>query len=384
MSIAAFTYVDSESLLNALTEAVAAAGRVALDTEANSLHNYYERVCLIQLSVGDVHSIVDPLAEIDVGGFLEALAKTELLIHGADYDLRLMRATFGFEPKNGVFDTMLAAQLLGMERVGYASLVEHFFDVQLSKAGQKSNWAKRPLTDAQLQYATDDTRFLGPLANLLKEELESRGRLAWHEEWCRRVVAATKEPSSRDAKDAWRIRGTGTLSRKQLAYLREFWRWRERQAERADVPPFKILGNQQLVELAIWATEHPKSEVENGPKLPRHVEGRRLQALKGAIKRARELPKDKWPERRKRQNRGPAGPECKPQIEALRTECARVAHELEIPPSVLAPKAMLVAIARNNARTAEEMQACSGMMDWQLELLKEPLRTALEQFDENE
>ncbi len=103
--------------------------------------------------------------------------------------------------------------------------------------------------------------------------------------------------------------------------------------------------------------------------------------MKGAVKKARALPKEKWPERRKRQNRGPAGPECKPQIEALRTECARIAHELEIPPSVLAPKAMLVAIAKSNARTPEEMQACSGMMDWQLELLKEPLRKALERFD---
>lgn len=370
--------------LAALTERMRSAESVALDTEANSLHNYYERVCLIQLSVGDSHFIVDPLAELDMRKFLETLRGRRLIIHGADYDLRLMRSTFEFEPRAGVFDTMLAAQLLGMERVGYAALVEEFFDVQLSKAGQKSNWAKRPLSEAQLRYATDDTRYLGPLAALLKEELETRGRSTWHEEWCRKVVAATTEPSTRDANEAWRIRGTGTLSRKQLAFVRELWRWRERQAERADTPPFKVLGNQPLIELAMWASDHPSADVEEGPRLPRHCEGRRLQALKGALKRARSMPKDKWPERRKRGNRAPAGPECKPQVEALRHECARVAGKLEIPPSVLAPKAMLVAIAKNNARTREAMQSCCGMMDWQAELLEEPLRAALERFDGKE
>jgi len=377
---AGYDYIDTQEALDALTARLSDAPRIALDTEANSLHNYRERVCLIQISVGDGHYIVDPLAEIDLTAFLRYLGKGDLIFHGADYDLRLMRATFDVKPKGDVFDTMLAAQLLGFERFGYAALVEHFFDRQISKAGQKSNWAKRPLTEAQLEYAADDTRFLGPLADLLRDQLESKGRISWHKEWCKRVVAAAAESNVRDEDEVWRISGTGTLPRKQLEFVRELWHWRDQQAERADVPAFKILGNQQLIELAEWAAAHPEADLENGPRLPRHFDSRRMQTLKGAMKRAHAAPKEKWPERVRRQKQVHNGPECKPQIEALRAESARIAGELGIPPSVLAPKAMIVAIGRNDARTREAMQACSGMMDWQVALLEEPLRAVLEKF----
>ncbi len=381
MSASTYTYVQNDQDLAELTKRLHEVERVAFDSEANSLHNYRERVCLIQLSAGDRNYIVDPLSGANLDELVKRLARIELIIHGADYDLRLMRGTFNFVPKADVFDTMLAAQLLGMERIGYAALCEQFFEVQISKAGQKSNWAKRPLTDAQLAYAADDTRYLGPLADLLRDQLEARGRLEWHREWCRRVVKAAAESPPRSDDESWRIRGTGTLKPKQLAYVREIWDWREQQAERADCPPFKILGNQQVFDLATWAAAHPNAELEDGPRLPRNCDGRRLQALKAAIRRAQGLPKEKWPERVKRQPQAYSGPECKPQIDALRAESARVAAELGIPAAVLAPKAMIVNIARSNARTRHDMQASSGMMNWQVALLEEPLRAVLEKFD---
>jgi len=378
---AGYIYIDTQDELDALAKRVTDASRIALDTEANSLHSYRERVCLIQLSAGDEHYIVDPLAEIDLSALLRHVGRADLIFHGADYDLRLMRTTFNVKPKGEVFDTMLAAQMLGFERFGYAALVEQFFDRQISKAGQKSNWGKRPLTEAQLEYAADDTRYLGPLADLLREQLDAKGRLAWHREWCRRVVAAASEPVARDEDELWRISGTGTLGRKQLAFVREIWKWRDGQAERADVPPFKILGNEQLIELASWASAHPDAELESGPRLPRHFDSRRMQTLKGSIKRVQGLSKEEWPERQRRRPQVHTGPECKPQIEALRAEYAPIAGELGIPPSVLAPKAMIVAIARNAARTRDTMQQVSGMMDWQISLLEEPLRGVLATFD---
>lgn len=381
MSALTYTYVQHDRDLAELTKRLQEVERVAFDSEANSLHNYRERVCLIQLSAGDHNYIVDPLSGANLDPLMKRLERIELIIHGADYDLRLMRGTFGFVPKASVFDTMLAAQLLGMDRIGYAALCEQFFEVQISKAGQKSNWAKRPLTDAQLAYAADDTRYLGPLADLLRDQLEARGRLEWHREWCHRVVKAAAESPRRNDDESWRIRGTGTLKPKQLAYVREIWGWREQQAERADCPPFKVLGNQQLLELATWAAAHPGADLENGPRLPRSCDGRRLQALKAALRRAHALPKEKWPERFKRQPQAYTGPECKPQIDALRAESARIAAELGIPAAVLAPKATIVNIARSNARTRQDMQASSGMMNWQVALLEEPLRAVLEKFD---
>ncbi len=374
----AFEYIDDPSGLERLTQEVAGSSYVALDTEANSLHNYYERVCLLQLSIGEGHFVLDPLADLDLQPFLDALRKKDLILHGADYDLRMLRSTFDFSPGGHVFDTMLAAQLLGIERFGYAALVGHFFDVELSKAGQKSNWGKRPLTGAQLRYAADDTRYLGPLADLLREELKAHGRLGWHGESCRKMLSATKQNNARDNEGAWRIRGLGSLDRRDLAHVRELWMWREAEAQEADRPPFKILGNEQLIQLAEWASKSAEAPASERPRLPRHCEGARLAALEAALRRAGRLPKSKWPEKRpRRDGQGTRGNDSKRQIDALRAACAEVARGLEIPTSLLAPKATLVAIVRAKAMTPDEMKACSGMMDWQVELLQEPVREVL-------
>ncbi|MBM2806816.1 MAG: rnd [Deltaproteobacteria bacterium] len=119
-----YVYVRKRAALEALIERIGAAEKVGLDTEADSLHNYFEKVCLIQLSLRDEHYIVDPLAGLELGGFLEALAEKPLILHGGDYDLRMMRASTGFRTRREVFDTMIAAQLLGIEQIGLAALLE--------------------------------------------------------------------------------------------------------------------------------------------------------------------------------------------------------------------------------------------------------------------
>ncbi|MFW6162445.1 MAG: ribonuclease D, partial [Planctomycetota bacterium] len=130
-----------------------------------------------------------------------------LVFHGADYDLRLMRSSFGFRPGGGVFDTMIAAQLLGHERLGLAALVEHYFGVELSKKGKRSNWSRRPLKPAQLRYASDDVRYLGGLADRLEADLRRLGRLEWHGQSCAAVVEATAQDRHQDARRVWRIKG---------------------------------------------------------------------------------------------------------------------------------------------------------------------------------
>ena len=229
-----------------------------------------------------------------------------------------------------------------------------------------------------MRYAADDPRYLGPLADLLREELKAHGRLGWHGESCRKMLSATKQNNVRDNDGAWRIRGLGHLDRQDLAFLRELWRWRDAEAQGADKPPFKILGNEQLIKLAEWASSHTEAPLSEGPRLPRHCEGERLAALEAARGRAGHLSKAKWPEKRpRRDGHGVRGNDSKKQIEALRTACAEVAHGLQMPASLLAPKAMLVAIVRARATTPDEMKACSGMMDWQVELLQEPVREVL-------
>jgi len=378
VSDSTFEYIDTDAGLAALCSRIAQAEVVALDTEANSLHNYYERVCLLQITLDDEHFIVDPLAEADLTELIEVLREKHLLLHGADYDLRLMRATFGFAPNSPVFDTMLAAQLLGIERFGYAALVERYLEVTLSKSGQKSNWARRPLTDAQLRYAADDTKYLAMIRSIMIEELEACGRLEWHREWCTKMVASTQQENTRNRDEAWRIRGLGKLDRRQLGFVREIWSWREREAQNADRPPFKILGNQPIVDLALWSSNQESPSLEGGPKLPRHCDGKRLQALESAVRAAHRMSKNDWPEKRPaREAPAPRGADIKNQLEALRNASAEVAEELGIPASVVAPKAMLSAVAREKATTREAMMACSGMMNWQVELLEDRIRHVL-------
>ena len=169
--------IDSEPKLAVFLPVLRAAPWVAVDTEADSLHAYPEKVCLIQISTDSSDRLVDPLARLDLGPLLDALSGHELIMHGADYDLRLLRKHHEFVPSS-IFDTMLAARLLGLRQFGLGHLVENYLGVKLEKGPQKANWAVRPLTERMERYARNDTHYLKPLADHLKSQLETEGRLA--------------------------------------------------------------------------------------------------------------------------------------------------------------------------------------------------------------
>ncbi|MDE0344000.1 MAG: hypothetical protein OXK82_12690 [Deltaproteobacteria bacterium] len=371
-----YVYVREPEALEQLMQRLRATRSVALDTEADSLHNYAEKVCLIQLTVGDAHFVVDPLSELDLAGFVEVLADQRLILHGADYDLRLLRAWTGFRPRAEVFDTMIAAQLLGIEQIGLASLVEQLLDIALVKDSQKSDWSRRPLSETQLRYAVNDTRYLEALAERLHGELLHWGRVAWHRESCRAMVEAAGQDRARDPEDIWRIKGAGRLSRRQLAYLREIWHWRDALAQRVNRPSFKVLQNQRILELVEWADAHPGVALDQGPKLPRDIVGSRRRALGHALHRAATMAESEWPEPRRAAR--PDIPNFNDrEFDALRTECARIATGLGIAPWTLAPKAALENIARARPRSADETMACSSLLRWQAELVQGAVHAAL-------
>lgn len=365
-----YVYIHEPDSIGVLTDQIRRSERVALDTEADSLHNYFEKVCLIQLSLSGRHYLVDPLSGLDLTGLMEALAHKPLILHGGDYDLRMLRASLGFSPGAEVFDTMIAAQLLGFEQIGLGALVERTFRAKIAKAEQKSDWSRRPLTDRQLRYAIDDTRFLEPLAEQLTRELRELGRLEWHKESCRAMVEATGRDRVRDPENAWRIKGSGRLTHRQLACLRELWHWRDRHARRINVPPFKILGNEHILNLVSWLDSHPATPLEQGPKLPRNIRSSLLQTLQEAVARAAGMEPAEWPERQKSERPEAPNPEVVKRLEALRRECASIAESLRIAPATLAPKAALQAIAQHRSRTVEEIVQCGGLLRWQAELIQ--------------
>ena len=365
-----FVYVRDDAVLATLTDRIDSAARIAVDTEADSLHNYFEKVCLIQLSIDGAHYLVDPLAGLELRGFLEVLAAKPLIFHAGDYDLRILRASTGFRPSGDVFDTMIAAQLLGIEQIGLAALLDRCFAVSIGKEGQKSDWSQRPLSDKQLHYAVNDTRYLEALAERLADELHAKGRLGWHSESCRAMVQASGRDNPRDPEEAWRIKGAGRLTRRQLAYLRELWRWRDHHARRANRPPFMIFGNQQIFDLLHWAESHSNEPLDQGPKLPRNIHSSLLTTLVEAIARAAAMSPAQWPEVKTHERGDAPSAESVERANVLRSACTEIAKELEISPAVLAPRAALEAIARSQPRGVEEIIERGGLLRWQAELIR--------------
>ncbi|MDP7638418.1 MAG: HRDC domain-containing protein [Candidatus Hydrogenedentes bacterium] len=365
-----YQYIDTTADLGELVPAIRGAERVGVDMEANSLHHYFEKVCLLQMTVSGKNYIVDPLGDIDLSDLLAALAETDLIFHAADYDMRMMLSSFGFRPERPVFDTMIAAQLVGEEGLGLVTATSNFLGVELTKDGQKSNWAQRPLTERQLEYASDDTRYLESLATILGAKLVELGREAWHREWCARVVDQAAQPPRRDPEDAWRIKGAGKLQRRELAYLRAIWRWRDGQAQEIDKPAFRVLSNPQLISLAEWGAANPGVSLKQGPRLPKSCSnGQRYRALCDAIASVNATPEAEWPVRRKGKGQPPMEDRLKASVRKLQDSCAKLGEELALRPSIIAPRAALIGIARDEAKTPTEIAASSGLMSWQAALM---------------
>lgn len=371
-----YTYIDSAESLAQLTKALLAAPRVGLDTEADSLHHYFAKVCLIQLSFSGSNYVVDPLAGFSLTEFLEVLSRKELILQGADYDLRMLKKSFGFRARASVFDTMLAAQVLGYEKIGLAALAERFCGVVLSKSGQKSDWARRPLSAKQLDYASDDTRYLEMIADALAGGLQESGRTDWHRECCERVVETSGFETKNDEEETWRIKGSSKLAPKELVFVREIWKWRDEEAQRRDRPPFMILLNEDLLALACWRAMDRQAPLHAGPKFVKRITGENLTRLESAIRYAENLPISEWPvplERIRSRQRQPSADK----VEALLLACKTIAGQLKIESCFLASRAMLTAVARHEPRTIEKVMETSGMMRWQAALLMPAILHAL-------
>jgi ribonuclease D len=248
--------------LLSLVERLSREPLLAVDLEADSLHHYQEKVCLIQISTPTESVIIDPLALPDLSPF--GLIMTDPAIrkvfHGADYDIRSLHRDFGIEVHN-LFDTMIAAQFLGEKEVGLAAVLYKRFGVELDKKYQKADWSKRPLTGEMIEYAVRDTSHLIELYRQFAEELRVMGRLAWAEE--ESDLLTSVRAGSRDSGQLFlRFKGAASMEPRTLAVLEELLCFRDKLARERNIPPFKILGSDTLRQLA-----------EKKPRCPGDLEG---------------------------------------------------------------------------------------------------------------
>jgi len=237
-------------------------GELALDTEADSLHSYFHKVCLVQVTTGRHSFIVDPLALS--GSALVPLWEVvadpgvPVYMHGADYDIRILDRDYSARVR-GLYDTQLMAQLLGEERTGLAVLLETELGVLVDKRYQRADWGKRPLRSALIRYAAADTEHLRPLVRRLRQRLEELGRWEWALSECDRLEQVRFVASPPDPLAFEKVKGARSLKAGARDRCYSLYRWRDTTAQRLDVPPFKVLGNRQLVELAQFP---PKSSRE--------------------------------------------------------------------------------------------------------------------------
>ncbi|MFI5119315.1 MAG: ribonuclease D [Thermoanaerobaculia bacterium] len=344
---------------------------VALDTEADSFHHYFEKACLLQLAWDGTAHLVDPLAPLDLPALLACLATRRLLMHGADYDLRLLFRGYGFRATS-LFDTMLAAQLLGEKEIGLAALLAARVGVTLDKTHQRSDWSARPLTPPMVAYAAADVLHLSALVESLARDLAAKGRLAWHAEECARL-AATIFSAGREAdpENDWRIKGTNAFTDRERAFARALWDAREARARDLDLPPFRVLTNERLLPAAKLAATGERDLRKLFPG-PRSQPESFATAVGVALARAASLVPADWPKAR-RGERVEVDPALEREVETLKKSRDAKAQALGLDPGILASRAVLTVAARsrraNGRLTADLLVEQGGLSRWRAELL---------------
>jgi ribonuclease D len=300
----------------------------------------------------------------------------EVILHDADYDLRLLARDYGIRI-GGLFDTKLAAQLLGEPAIGLGALVEKYTGTKLDKKHQRADWAQRPLPPGMLAYAAEDTRHLPELRDRLKAALEAAGRLAWAEEEFSLREHARWEPEQDDDDSGYlRIRNTRDLTPRQMAALRELYEWREEQAQRRDVATFRVVGNEVLI-AAARALPGDIRELSRAPGVPGSIADRHGSDMVAAVQRAVSLPESELPQRIRGPRRPPPDPAFEERAERLKKARDAAAEELGLDRGFLMPRQQIEEMARRMPRTKEQMLEVADMRRWQIEALGDRLLAAL-------
>jgi ribonuclease D len=368
-------YLDAPDSVSRWLSSIGGSRLVALDTEGASFHRFVDRIYLLQVSTRERTAVIDPLpigSPPELGTLIEDPA-VEIVFHDADYDLRLLRQDYGWQVRN-VFDTRVAAQLLGIKAFGLAALLDQFFGVKLDKKHQRADWSMRPLTRDMLDYAAQDTMYLPALRDELKAALEKKERWSWaREEFTR--LEATRWATDDEANAFLRMKGARDLNRRELALLREIVAWRNAVAAEQDKATFRILGNEPLFEIAKTAPRD-RAALSAIKGMPRGMLETRAQSLLDAIARGLAVPEDELP-RFPRGQRWDRDADFDARVSAIKTVRDAMATKLDMDTGVLFPREKMESVARANPRSVEDFEKIPDLRKWQVEVLAPAILDAL-------
>jgi ribonuclease D len=353
---------DRAGVLRA-AEILSSAKVIGVDLESDSMFHYKEKVCLIQISIPNYNLLIDALSVKDLQPLLPIFANHDIrkVFHGADYDVRSLFRDFKIEI-NALFDTQIAARFLGIQQTGLSFSLEDRFNICLEKKYQKSDWSRRPLTTEMLQYAVRDTCYLIDLSVILEKELREKGRFSWFEEECQ-LLSKVRPSLTRDEPLFLRFKGASRLDQRGLAVLNEILKWREESALKRDVPPFKILGNEQILDI----TNKKPLDMEGleGLSVKQiHSLGRPILKM---VQAAMVIPEDSLPLFPKEKRSKPGAMTLK-KINALKKWRDRYGKKIGLDPSIICTNSLIQLIVECNPSSLDDLKALGEMRRWQIDL----------------
>ena len=360
----ALLYIDTQQEAEDFLADISGIREIAIDTEGASFHRFIDRIYLLQISTRERSAIIDPLPIGMPKGLGEILQDpdVEVVFHDADYDLRLLHQDYGWHV-NHIFDTRIAAQLLGIKAFGLAALLEQFFEVKLDKKHQRADWSLRPLTQGMLDYAAQDTKYLLDLRDQLKSRLEKLGRWEWAQEEFERLEG-TKWEEDDSSLSFLRIKGARDLTRRELALLRELVPWRDSVAKEVDRATFRVMGNEVLLDIARKAPRTVK-ELSGLKGMPRGILDRGAHAILAAVERGLEVAEEHLP-RFPRSPKWEREDDFDSRVSKLKAVRDAAAARLNLDPGVLCSRERLEAIARKKPSHTGDLEDVPGLRKWQI------------------
>jgi ribonuclease D len=355
-------WIDQEASFKTMIQDLKQSPIIAVDTESNSLFAYQEQVCLIQFSTADNDYLVDPLAIQDMSplGVVFANPDIEKVFHAAEYDIFCLKRDFHFE-FNNLFDTMVAARILGREHQGLGGVIKDLYGIELEKKYQRANWGMRPLKPGMLEYARFDTYFLINVRNQFRADLQEIDRWQLAQEDFARLCRISAPQNNGEKERCWKVLGSNKFRPEQLAVLQALCAYREKRAKAVDLPVFKVLNNKTLLSIAkaMPETQQDMEQIPDlsiklakriGPKLLRIVNnGRKQQPYKRSTNHKR------------------LDPILAARVESLRMWRKNTALDIGVQSDVILPREVMYAIVIADPGNMKELQPVLANFPWRYE-----------------